>query len=235
MKAISAVNMASIAFFMAVFHNLRQAQPYACLFDLDGLLLDTEPLHSQAWRESIEYFGASISPLLLMELRGRNRIDNATAVIKKLNLGISTAELLAIQQPISQSLVAHAKAMAGASDLVACCKQKNIPMAIATSSGREAVAIKTKPHPWLEQITVRVHGDDSSIKKGKPAPDLFLEAARQLGIPASNCWAFEDSPAGAIAALNAGCEVFVLPAPGLGVKDYPDRVQMLTKLADVPI
>ena len=68
----------------AVLQHLRQIKPAGCLFDLDGLLLDTEPLHSRAWAASIEHFGAHVPEGLLLELRGRNRFDNAAAVIKKL-------------------------------------------------------------------------------------------------------------------------------------------------------
>ncbi|MCP9924145.1 HAD family phosphatase [Synechococcus lacustris C3-12m-Tous] len=219
----------------AVLQHLRQIKPAGCLFDLDGLLLDTEPLHSRAWAASIEHFGAHVPEGLLLELRGRNRFDNAAAVIKKLNLQISSEELLAIQQPISQSLVSNAQPMPGARELVELCHKKNIPMAIATSSGMQAVLVKLKPHPWLESIKVRVHGDDANIDRGKPAPDLFIEAAKQLNVDPKNCWAFEDSPAGATAAFAAGCEVFVLPAPGLNAKDYPEKSIILETLFNVPI
>ncbi|NBV69665.1 MAG: HAD family hydrolase [Synechococcaceae bacterium WB4_2_0805] len=129
----------------------------------------------------------------------------------------------------------NAQPMPGARELVELCHKKNIPMAIATSSGMQAVLVKLKPHPWLESIKVRVHGDDANIDRGKPAPDLFIEAAKQLNVDPKNCWAFEDSPAGATAAFAAGCEVFVLPAPGLNAKDYPEKSIILETLFNVPI
>ena len=57
-------------------------QPGGCLFDLDGLLLDTEPIHAQAWSEAINYFGGKATEELLLSLRGRNKFDNAKAVIE---------------------------------------------------------------------------------------------------------------------------------------------------------
>ena len=209
--------------------------PSGCLFDLDGLLLDTEPLHAEAWAGTIEYFGASVPDGLLLSLRGRNRFDNARAVIAELELSVSIAELLAVQQPLSRQLVANAKPMPGAEALVRRCTELAIPMAIATSSGREAVAVKLAPHPWLGSISVRVHGDDANIERGKPAPDLFLEAARQICQPPSSCWAFEDSQAGAQGALAAGCRVFILIAPGLQISDYPQGVEALESLHQVPL
>jgi HAD superfamily hydrolase (TIGR01509 family) len=107
--------------------------------------------------------------------------------------------------------------MAGARELVEHCARAGIPMALATSSAREAVALKARPHPWLRLIQVRVHGDDPQLRAGKPAPDVFLLAAERLGVAADGqCWAFEDSPAGAEAALGAGCRVLVVPPPQLG-------------------
>ena len=108
-------------------------------------------------------------------------------------------------------------------------------MAIATSSGREAVEIKLAPHRWLQSIAVRVHGDDPEIQQGKPAPDLFIEAARRLDLDPTQCWAFEDSQAGAQAALSAGCRVFVVPAEGLTRSDYPSAVHWLSSLSETPL
>jgi len=210
-------------------------RPAGCLFDLDGLLLDTEPLHGQAWQGAIKHFGADLPEKILLELRGRNRFDNARMLIERLTLNATVEELLAIQQPLARAKVINAKPMPGAEALVARIQGLQIPMALATSSGEAAVTLKTSPHPWLKAIEVRVFGDDPMVRQGKPAPDIFLEAARRLDLPASSCWAFEDSQAGAQAALGAGCRVFVLPAPGLSTGDYPAGVIILQNLHSVPL
>ena len=66
-----------------------KAMPAGCLFDLDGLLLDTEPLHGQAWAEAVGQFGGSASTELLLRLRGRNKFDNASGLIEALQLPVS--------------------------------------------------------------------------------------------------------------------------------------------------
>jgi pseudouridine 5'-phosphatase len=113
------------------------------------------------------------------------------------------------------------------------CREQAIPMAIATSSSREAVERKTRPHPWLAQISERVHGDDPELQEGKPAPDVFLLAARRLGVDSRDCWAFEDSPAGARAALAAGCRVHVLVPAEMPLGAYPQNVTLLNSLEQV--
>jgi len=210
-------------------------RPLGCLFDLDGLLLDTEPLHAEAWTRAAAHFGAVLPPSLLLQLRGRNRFDNAATVIGQLGLSQTVEQLLAVQQPLARSLMARSQPMPGARELLDRCHRAAIPTAIATSSSRGAVSWKQSFHPWLEAVAVQVCGDDAEVASGKPAPDLFLVAARRLGIAAHDCWAFEDSPAGAVAARGAGCRVFVLPAPGLGAADYPAGVELLEELAAVPL
>ncbi len=193
-------------------------RPAACLFDLDGLLLDTEPLHSQAWQQAAEQFGLSLEPSQLLELRGRRRVDCAEQVCRWLasaGLVVPTAEaLLAIRQPIAEALLPFAPPMPGAPALIESCHHRGIPMAMVTSSSRSAVALKEAPHPWLAEIRLRIHGDDPELVSGKPEPDPYLLAARRLAVNPSHCWAFEDSPAGASSAGAAGCLVHVLLPAG---------------------
>ena len=221
----------------------EMTKPAACLFDLDGLLLDTEPLHAQAWQRAARHFGSPLRGDQLLALRGRRRLDCAEQVIRWIAAAGQTppsvAELLAVRQPIAEELLVHAAPTEGAVDLVQRCQELHIPMALATSSSREAVALKAAPHPWLEAIGVRVHGDDPELGQGKPAPDVFLLAAARLGVSPYASWAFEDSPAGAQAALAAGCEVHVVPAPGLTAEQqallYPGVHRFLKTLREVDV
>ena len=106
-------------------------------------------------------------------------------------------------------------------------------MALATSSSRAAVELKAAPHPWLELIATRVHGDDPELAAGKPAPDVFLLAAARLRVDATTCWAFEDSPAGAMAAAAAGCRVHVLLTAATRNAEFPLESVLLESLEEV--
>lgn len=103
----------------------------------------------------------------------------------------------------------------GAAELVQACAAKKIPMAIATSSRRVAVDQKRKNHneSIFQYLQVIVTGDDPAVKKGKPAPDIYLEAAKRLGIDPSECLVFEDAAAGSQAGRAAGCQVVAIPDP----------------------
>lgn len=214
-------------------------RPAACLFDLDGLLLDTEPSHATAWQEASSRFGRPLSGAELLSLRGRRRLDCASQVQQWIVAAggppLSVKELLAVRQPIAEALLATAPAMPGAEALVRRCAALGIPMALATSSAHQAVAMKVAPHPWMALIRERVHGDDPDLGGGKPAPDPFLLAARRLGVAPTACWAFEDSSAGVAAALGAGCRVHVLLPQGVGCQAYPEGVICLNSLAEVEL
>jgi len=190
-------------------------RPAACLFDLDGLLLDTEPHHSRAWSLAATRFGLLLAPEQLLSLRGRRRNDNVELVrawIGEAGQAVPTAaELLAVQQPVAQRLLQGAAPMPGARGLLERLRDLQVAMALVTSSGRDAVERKCAPHPWLGIISERVLGDDPQLCVGKPAPDPFLLAAQRLGVAPGDCWAFEDSLAGAQSARAAGCVVHVVP------------------------
>ena len=187
-----------------------QRLPAACLFDLDGLLLDTEPLHGRAWAAAAAHFGGSLSDDELLQLRGRRRQDCAEHVNERLPKPVGTEALLAVQQPIVRQLLVKANAMPAADDLIRLCHREKIPMALVTSSSEESVRFKSGPHPWLGLIEVRIYGDDPELIAGKPDPAPFLLAARRLQVDPHQCWALEDSKAGTAAAQAAGCRVWVL-------------------------
>ena len=115
-------------------------RPAACLFDLDGLLLDTEPLHARAWREAAAYFGRTLHSDELLALRDRRRLDCAYQVRQWIQQSggpsLSSADVLEVRQPIAASLLPHAAPMPGAQELVERCHALGIPMAMATSSSR---------------------------------------------------------------------------------------------------
>ncbi|MEB3166635.1 MAG: HAD family phosphatase [Cyanobacteriota bacterium] len=220
------------------------ARPAACLFDLDGLLLDTEPLHARAWREAAAHFGCALRSDQLLQLRGRRRCECTEQVIAWIAaaqpaMPPTPAALLAVRQPIAEALLVQAQPMPGAAALIRRCQELAIPMALATSSSRAAVALKAEPHPWLGAIQTRVHGDDPELRAGKPAPDVFLLAASRLGVNPTACWAFEDSPAGARAAWQAGCRVLVVAPPEFTEPErlalYPQAHQLLNSLQEVEL
>ena len=184
--------------------------PKAILFDLDGVLIDSEPLHGQAWNETAAIFDLNLTYSQLKLLRGRRRIDCANELVKLISKTVKIEDVLKIHKPISRRLILSAQAMSGSESLIKRCHKQNIPMALVTSSSSESLKLKTANHEWMNLFSKRVLGDDNLLDKGKPAPDPYLLAAEKLNIAPENCWAVEDSISGVTSALKAGCFVLFL-------------------------
>lgn len=109
------------------------------------------------------------------------------------------------------------EACAGAKELVRALAESNrpLPMAIATSSRYAGVRKKRRRHErgMFEHIRAVVAGDDPAVKRGKPAPDVYLEAARRLQVRPEECLVFEDALSGVKAGKAAGCRVVAVPDP----------------------
>ena len=184
--------------------------PKALLFDLDGVLIDSEPLHGQAWRETAALFDLNLTDSQLKLLRGKRRIDCANELTKLIPNEVKSSDFLKLHEPISRQLILSAQAMQGGESLIKTCHKYNIPMALVTSSSSKSIQIKTAPHKWMNLFSVVVLGDEKLLDKGKPAPDPYLLAAKKLNFDPKECWAVEDSISGVSSALEAGCFVFFL-------------------------
>ncbi|MBW3041646.1 HAD family hydrolase [Prochlorococcus marinus] len=209
--------------------------PKALLFDLDGVLIDSEPLHGQAWKETAALFDLNLTYGQLKLLRGRRRIDCANEIIKMIPKKVKTEDLLNLHKPISRRLIISAQAMPGSESLLKRCHKNNIPMALVTSSSSESIQIKTAHHKWMNLFSVKILGDDKSLVQGKPAPDPYLLAAKKLNIDPKECWAVEDSISGVSSALKAGCFVLFLKESDQKIdkKDFFEKNNNLKKIHDL--
>lgn len=203
------------------------------LFDLDGVLLDTEGLYTQATQAVVERYGKTYDWALKVQTMGREARAGARLIVERLGIPLTADELLAERNPILEALIASSPAMAGAEEFVHRLAAKGVPMAVATSSDRRLYDIKIRPHAWFARFAAVVCGDDPRVLAKKPAPDIFLVAARELGADPAQCLVFEDSPAGVEAALAAGMRVVALPAPQAGREHYADAHQVFSGWADV--
>lgn len=112
------------------------------------------------------------------------------------------------------SMCQDIEACSGATELVCQLHKHKVPLAIATSSRQVAVSKKRMRHEDIFQhIPIIVTGDDPAVKNGKPAPDIYLEAARRLGVDPSECLVVEDAMTGVKAGKAAGCYVVAVPDP----------------------
>jgi len=184
--------------------------PAAVLFDMDGLLIDTEPLWFQVETEILDELGASWDHGDHASLVGSSLKVASAFVAERAGSGVTAEEISAQLLLRMRERPRHAPMLQpGAVDLIAELDAAGVPRALVSSSFRVLVEAALEGLAPLTFDTVVV-GDE--VADAKPHPEPYLLGARKLGLEPSLCVALEDSPSGAASASAAGCFVVAIPS-----------------------
>jgi len=187
------------------------------LFDLDGLLLDTEGSHEKVISEIAGRYGKEYTHDVKMKLLGTTEQDTARLAISEMNLPITIQEFRNQYSILCRTAFTNSPFMRGAVRLIKHLHKNKIPFALATSSSNETAELKLRGHPEIFSLfSHKVMGTtDPEVKKGKPHPDIFLVCASRFPDKPdpAKCLVFEDAPNGARAAVSAGMQVVMVPDP----------------------
>ena len=198
-------------------------RPAALIYDLDGVLLDTEPFYTQVTQEIVGRYGKTFDWSIKSRMIGRPSIESARYLIEALELPITPEDYLSERAGRLEALFRETPAVRGAERFTRAVAERGIPQAVATSSEKRLFDLKVLRHrQWFALFAAVVTGDDPRVAAGKPAPDIFLRAAEDIGVAPAQCLVFEDAPAGVLAARSAGMRVVALPDPAMDRARYAD-------------
>lgn len=187
--------------------------PVAAIFDLDGTLLDTEPLYTQATQKVLDPYGATYTMALKRKVMGGDSRRSAQLTIEEFDLPMTPEELLAAREVHLAKLFPHAPEIDGAGRFIESLVGQGIPAGIATSSHSHLCELKIGHRSWTDLLSTIVCGNDQALQRGKPEPDIFLLCAERMGVDPSRTVAFEDSRNGVLAAKAAGMTVVAIESP----------------------
>jgi beta-phosphoglucomutase-like phosphatase (HAD superfamily) len=200
------------------------------VFDCDGVLVDSEPIHARATAQALEERGLLADPTFFRRTVGMRVRDQMLLLADE--LAVSGEELLAARQSHFWALVGQGVAAVPGS---ACAVQR------VRSAGAEVAVATSGTRPWLDHVLdgleltslvdASVCGDD--VNCPKPHPESYLRAAAALGLPPESCAAVEDSPRGAASAVGAGMRLVAIDRDGAGAAAFPGAAAVETSMAAV--
>jgi len=175
----------------------------ALIFDLDGTLVDTVYAHVFAWQRALAEHGMSIDGWKIHRRIGMSGGLFARALGRELARDLTEAEIAAVQDRHSElfgELTRERRALPGAGALLAGLQERGVPHGIATSGRRPDIDASLHALDLADGTVVVERGD---VARAKPEPDLFLECARRIGVPADNCFVVGDAVWDLLAARRA--------------------------------
>jgi beta-phosphoglucomutase len=181
----------------------------ACIFDFDGVIVDSEPLHAEAKRATLDHFGIRYPAQLFSDFKGRPDLAFFDFVARELTGGAATADEMGVyKRERYLGLFENVPLVAGVEGFVAAARGRFEKIGLATSATRRDFSLAARKYRlegWFDAI---ITGDDTL--RHKPDPEPYLKALAALGVNAAETLVIEDSPNGIRAAKAARCTTAAL-------------------------
>lgn len=197
---------------------------------MDGVIIDSEPLHFESDRMVMREFGVELTDEELNRYVGVANPQMWAELKDKYNINLTIDELLERQHANKLKLLKEIQleTISGIDELILDLQKKGIAIALASSSSREFIELVLKKLGIIDCFQVIVSGDD--VEKGKPEPDIFLKAAELLKVAPENCIVLEDSEHGVNAAKKAGMKCIGFINPNSGNQDLSKADKIVSTL-----
>lgn len=186
-------------------------RPLAVIFDMDGLMLDTEPLAARAWREAASGMGLAFDPTVTHAMVGRTFPDCRQLLVDRHGDAYPVDQLMIAWSATYEAIIARDGLVVkpGLPELLAWLESERIPKGVATSTHHARACAKLQRTGLLSRFSAIVCGDQ--VTHGKPHPEIFLTVAQRLEVAPARCLVLEDSEPGFRASVSAGMASIIVP------------------------
>lgn len=208
----------------------------AFIFDMDGVIIDSEPLHSRVKMETFAHFGLPFDEGDLAQYMGRTSVDIFSDVLKKEHrTDVSVQEIVNYKHAhyLELAVGGALEAIPGSLELIARLRAAGVPLALATSSWRRVVDAILVQFDLTEAFASVISG--SELPKSKPDPAIYRLSAEALGVDPRKCVVLEDTAAGVAAAKGAGMYCIGFRSPHSGVQDLSRADEIVDDLATIDV
>ncbi|MGI9553740.1 MAG: HAD family hydrolase [Thermodesulfobacteriota bacterium] len=206
----------------------------AIIFDMDGVIIDSEPLWEKSEKILLNSFGLSYNPVYRDKILGLNQNDSANLLRDTFNLDKTLDEIIDERLKILLRLYKdELKLINGIENLIIDSHDYKLKVGLASSSPMKIINFVLNKFGLNKYFDAVISGE--CTENGKPHPDIYLEASKQLEVTPSECIAVEDSINGTISAKNAGMYCIAVPDPRLNIKDYQKADLIVKSLTAIKI
>ena len=194
-----------------VIYGEKKGSVKGVLFDMDGVVLDTEKLYARFWAEAAQALGYPMTYEQALGMRSLNSQAGQAKLESYFGPGVSRAAMRDKRVELMDAFVAKhgVSPKPGIVQLLDALQEKGISAAITTSSPPQRVQQYLTPLGLYDRFHKICTGYE--VKHGKPEPDIYLYGAESIGLRPEECLAIEDSPAGVESAFRAGCMTVLVP------------------------
>ena len=209
----------------------------AIIYDLDDLMVNSNPSHHEAWEILLSNFNYKFSDLpkeFQSKFIGMRVIDISKEIIKELNLNVEIESFYKERINIFLELVREkVEAMPGLLESLKLFKEKGLKIAIASSGTKEYIQLILSKFNINDYFDVIVSGDD--VKIGKPDPETYLVTTKKLGFKVEECLVLEDATTGIESAKTAGCKCVAVRNPNTPPQNYSKADKVINSLKDLTL
>jgi HAD superfamily hydrolase (TIGR01509 family) len=203
------------------------------IFDLDGILFDSEYYQWQGWAVPLRKYGIELTKDIYLKYAGKSWKQIDPEMIKDFNLPLKEGELweqkkILLEKWFNEESIPLMPYSKEAVEFF--CNNSRFIVALCSGADREEVMIKLDKNNFTNYFNFIVAGDD--VKKSKPCPDIYLLAVEKLGLNPEECLAFEDTQYGLEAAKGAGTYCFVVPNEYSDKQDFSRADKVISSLRE---